>query len=96
MQISLGRTGFAVQHHAVENEVHFLLESSAYSRERRMVLFLKLNILSNKCSHKAQDAFQVYHLFNSKNVTAVKIFVEYIRSISEIRENLLWFVILAR
>ena len=40
--------------------------------------------------------FPIYILFfDSKNVTVIKIFVKYIRPISDIHESLLWLFILA-
>ena len=53
---------------SVENEIHLLLECSAYSRERED-FFLKLNQLSNKLHHKVLNVSHLYNLFNSKNVT---------------------------
>ena len=77
---------------SVENEIHFLLECSAYSRERED-FFLKSNKLYDKnyfnSNFKSQNVFQLYYLFNSKKVTVLKIFVKYIRSITDIRSRLM-------
>ena len=39
---------------------------------------MKLKQLSNKLNHKAVNVSHLYHIFKSKNVTAIKIFVKYI------------------
>ena len=56
---------------SVENKIHFLLEFSAYSRERG-AFFLKSNKRYNKnyfnSNFKSQNVFQLYYLFNSKNL----------------------------
>ena len=66
---------------SVENEMHFLLECSAYIKEGED-FFMKFKQLSNIFNHRVLIFCHLYHIFNSKNVTVIKLFVTYIISIS--------------
>ena len=76
---------------SVESEVHFLLECPAYTREREE-FFYKINKLWNRTSFSsnfiARNRFQLFNLFNDNNLQSLKLFIKYVRNISDIRENL--------
>ena len=75
---------------SVENEDRFLLKCTAY-RQLREDFVLKINRLGINISiaNCASNAINWYHFLNCKNVTAMKLLVKFIRSLSETRESLL-------
>ena len=69
-------------------KVHFLLECPAYTREREE-FFYKINKLWNRSSFSsnfiARNMFQLFYLFNDNNLHSLKLFIKYVRNISDIR-----------
>ena len=54
--------------------------------------FYKINKLWNRTSFSsnfiARNRFQLFYLFNDNNVHSLKLFIKYVRNISDIRDNL--------